>query len=146
MKICKKQCICACIRVQSSHDIYMIVIIMIMFLICAINMALTCVNMHNFVECSFLSKITDRKPPPKTPWTAPRWPKMATKMTQDGHMMAPRWPLDGPQGALGPCWPQDGPRWPQGDPRWPQDGPKMASRWSTRRSWRWLPVDDVVQK
>ena len=77
--------ICACTRVQKAFRVYMIVIIMIMFLICAVNMALTCVNMHNFVECSFLCDVTDRTPPPKTPWTA-----------QDGL----RWPYDGPKMAI----------------------------------------------
>ena len=110
--------------VQNGAWIYMIIIIMIMFLICAINMALTCVKMHDFVACSFLCDVIDRTPPLKTSWTAPRWSKIAFMMTQDGHMMAPRWPLDDAQVAVGPKWPRDGPRWPRGDPRWPHDGPR----------------------
>ena len=60
-----------------------------------------------------------------------RWPKMS----QDGL----RWSQDG----------QDGLRWPKMARRWPKmasSWPQVGSTWVIRRSWRWVSVDDVVQK
>ena len=60
-----------------------------------------------------------------------RWLKMVPRWS--------RWPQDG----------QDGPRWPKMARRWPKmasSWPQVGSTWVIRRSWRWLSVDDVVQK
>ena len=50
--------------------------------------------------------------------------------------MAPRCPQDGPR------WPKMATRWPKMVPSWPHGAPT----WVIRRSWKWLSLDDVVQK
>ena len=59
-------------------------------------------------------------------------PHLGPKITQDGRKMA----RDGLR------WPKMARRWPKMASSWPQVGPT----WVIRRSWRWLSVDDVVQK
>ena len=51
-----------------------------------------------------------------------------------------------PFGSWTASWFQEASRWPKLASRWPQDGLKMTPRWVVRRSWRWLSIDDVVQK
>ena len=57
------------------------------------------------------------------------------KMAQDGPKMVK-------MALVGPRWPKMARRWPKMASSWPQVG----STWVIRRSWRWLSVDDVVQK
>ena len=64
------------------------------------------------------------------------------RWSQDGS----RWSQDGQDGPKMVKMAQDGPRWPGGGLRWPQAGLRFGSTWVIRRSWRWLSVDDVVQK
>ena len=64
------------------------------------------------------------------------------KMVSRWLKMVLRWPKMAQDGQDGLRWPKMARRWPKMASSWPQVG----STWVIRRSWRWLSVDDVVQK
>ena len=64
------------------------------------------------------------------------------KMVSRWLKMVPRWSRWSQDGQDGPRWPKVARRWLKMASSWSQVG----STWVIRRSWRWVSVDDVVQK